>query len=88
MIDNKILQHYRVERLVGKGGMAEVYLAHDTKFDSKVAIKVLNKEFAHNDNIRNRLWDHSNVVIMVGHLNVLKVLKKIYVGTKLDFIFS
>src|SRR5215813_13713961 len=35
---------YRVERLLGSGGMATVYLAHDLKHDRPVAIKVLRPE--------------------------------------------
>ena len=37
---------YRVERELGAGGMATVYLAHDLKHDRKVAIKVLKPELA------------------------------------------
>ena len=37
---------YRVERLLGSGGMATVYLAHDLKHDRDVAIKVLRPELA------------------------------------------
>jgi serine/threonine-protein kinase len=35
---------YRIERELGRGGMATVYLAHDIKHDRKVAIKVLDPE--------------------------------------------
>ena len=37
---------YRVERELGRGGMATVYLAHDLRHDRAVAIKVLNPELA------------------------------------------
>jgi serine/threonine protein kinase len=37
---------YRVERELGQGGMATVYLAQDLKHDRKVAIKVLRPELA------------------------------------------
>lgn len=37
---------YIVERELGTGGMATVYLAHDKKHDRKVAIKVLHAELA------------------------------------------
>ena len=37
---------YRIERELGAGGMATVYLAHDVRHDHKVAIKVLHPELA------------------------------------------
>ena len=37
---------YRIEREVGRGGMATVYLAHDLKHDRPVALKVLRSEIA------------------------------------------
>ena len=37
---------YRIERELGQGGMATVYLAADLKHDRKVAIKVLKPELA------------------------------------------
>ncbi len=39
-----LADRYRVEREIGAGGMATVYLAHDLKHDRQVAIKVLKPE--------------------------------------------
>jgi Tol biopolymer transport system component len=41
-----LADRYRVERELGAGGMATVYLAHDLRHDRKVAIKVLKPELA------------------------------------------
>src|SRR6478672_3358952 len=41
-----LADRYRIERELGAGGMATVYLAHDTRHDRKVAIKVLKPELA------------------------------------------
>jgi Tol biopolymer transport system component/tRNA A-37 threonylcarbamoyl transferase component Bud32 len=41
-----IADRYLIERELGQGGMATVYLAHDAKHDRKVALKVLRPELA------------------------------------------
>ena len=41
-----LADRYRLERELGQGGMATVYLAADLKRDRKVAIKVLKPELA------------------------------------------
>ncbi len=41
-----LADRYRIERTLGAGGMATVYLAADLKHDRKVAIKVLKPELA------------------------------------------
>ena len=41
-----LADRYRIERELGQGGMATVYLAHDVKHDRKVAVKVLKPELA------------------------------------------
>ena len=46
LLRDALADHYRVERELGAGGMATVYLAHDLKHDRDVAIKVLRPELA------------------------------------------
>ncbi|MCH7875182.1 MAG: serine/threonine-protein kinase, partial [Gemmatimonadetes bacterium] len=41
-----LADRYRIEREIGAGGMATVYLAHDVKHDRKVAVKVLRPELS------------------------------------------
>ena len=45
-LSRALSDRYRVERLLGSGGMATVYLARDLKHDRPVAIKVLRPELA------------------------------------------
>jgi len=45
-LQSALSTNYRVERELGSGGMATVYLAHDIKHDRNVAIKVLHPELA------------------------------------------
>jgi serine/threonine protein kinase len=40
LLPNTSLTHDRIVSKIGAGGMDEVYLAQDTKFDRKVALKI------------------------------------------------
>lgn len=43
-----LADRYRIERELGQGGMATVFLAEDLKHDRKVAIKILRPQLAPN----------------------------------------
>jgi eukaryotic-like serine/threonine-protein kinase len=45
-LERGLADHYRIERELGRGGMATVYLAHDLKHDRPIALKVLHPELA------------------------------------------
>ena len=45
-LQSALADRYVIEREVGRGGMATVYLAHDLKHDRQVALKVLHPELA------------------------------------------
>jgi serine/threonine-protein kinase len=45
-LDTALASRYRIERELGQGGMARVFLAHDLKYERAVAIKVLRPELA------------------------------------------
>ncbi len=45
-LSTALADRYKIERLLGEGGMATVYLAQDVKHDRKVAVKVLKPELA------------------------------------------
>ncbi len=45
-LSTALADRYKIERHLGEGGMANVYLAHDVKHDRKVAVKVLRPELA------------------------------------------
>src|SRR3954462_1399822 len=45
-LQGALAERYRIERELGQGGMASVYLAADLRHDRRVAIKVLRPELA------------------------------------------
>jgi serine/threonine protein kinase len=47
------IPNYEILKVLGEGGMAVVYLAEHRLLHNRVALKVLNREFVHNENNRN-----------------------------------
>jgi serine/threonine-protein kinase len=64
---------YRVERTLGQGGMAVVYLAHDEELHRLVAVKVLAEHLAGDDNFRARFLQESKLAGRLSHPNVVQV---------------
>jgi serine/threonine-protein kinase len=62
---------YDVERVLGRGGMATVYLAHDIKHERQVAIKVLNPELAGFGYHPERFLREIRIIAGLTHPNIL-----------------
>lgn len=43
-LEGRTIDRYKLQQLVGRGGMADVYMAEDTQFARRVAIKVFQRE--------------------------------------------
>src|SRR5437773_1080843 len=67
------LGRYEIRSKIGAGGMGEVYLAHDTKLDRKVALKILPAEVAaHQDRMR-RFVQEAKTASGLNHPNILTI---------------
>jgi eukaryotic-like serine/threonine-protein kinase len=64
---------YRVERTLGHGGMAAVYLAHDAELERPVAIKVLAEHLASDEAFRQRFLREARMAAKLSHPNVVHV---------------
>jgi serine/threonine protein kinase len=64
---------YRVETLVGSGGMGEVYRARDTRLDRSVAMKVLPARVASDAGLRQRLEREAKALAALSHPHICPV---------------
>jgi serine/threonine-protein kinase len=87
MIGKKI-EKYTIKSELGQGGMATVFLAHDNKFDTEVAIKLLRKEFVLNENIRKRFIAEARNMFKMSHPNIIKVTDLIEEGDTVAFVME
>ncbi|KAB1909225.1 serine/threonine-protein kinase [Micromonospora sp. AMSO31t] len=64
---------YRVERLLGAGSFATVWLAHDPVLDGRVAIKVLAENWSHDLRVRERFLDEARLLRRLDHDRLVRV---------------
>ena len=68
-----IIGNYTFKKKLGEGGMATVYLADHNTLNQSVAVKLLNKEFVGNENIRKRFLSEGKSLFKMSHPNIIKV---------------
>ncbi len=64
---------YRIERLLGIGGMGAVYSATDLQLGRKVAIKAMSLEVSHNPHVRRRMEQEARALARVEHSHVVQI---------------
>src|SRR6266511_1464836 len=69
------LAGYRIEALIGRGGMGAVYRAQEAGLERKVALKVIAPELAQDAHFRDRFLRESQIAASLDHPHVIPILK-------------
>jgi serine/threonine protein kinase len=92
-IGDLIAGQYRVEGLLGEGGMARVYKARDTVMNTQVAVKLLNATCLAEPEVVNRFIDEASIQAQLVHpephpniVAVHRVLREMPVGFVMEFV--
>jgi eukaryotic-like serine/threonine-protein kinase len=64
---------FNILRLLGRGGMGDVYLAQDTQLGRKVALKFLSSKLAHSQWAKRQFAKEAQAVAMLDHPNICTV---------------
>ena len=64
---------YQVQRLLGRGGMGEVYLCADPALGRQVAVKILPAALASDEKMRGRFLNEARAVAGINHPNVITI---------------
>ncbi len=81
MTDEALLQrtvaavdgHYEIEAEIGRGGMAVVYRARDTRLRRKVALKVLPPDLAFRDEVKRRFLREAEMAARLSHPHIVPI---------------
>src|SRR5437867_334556 len=66
---------YKIERMLGKGGMGAVFLAHDLTLERDVAIKLLPPDVAQDDQIVRRFQQEAKTAAKLDHPNIIPIYR-------------
>lgn len=72
---------YKLERLVGRGGMGSVYAARDLRLDRRVAVKLMLSELFGHDAALKRFEREARVAARLSHANIVPIFDFGPVGT-------
>ena len=64
---------YRVERLIGRGGFAEVYEVHDTGLQRRLAVKVLRSDLHWSTSAVSRFTQETRAIARLNHPNTIPI---------------
>ncbi len=87
-MNNISIPNYEILKVLGEGGMAVVYLAEHRLLHNRVALKVLNREFVHNENIRKRFLSEARSMAKMSHPNIVRVTDLIEEGETVAFVME
>ncbi len=87
-LTGRTVGHYRVSELIGRGGMGEVYRAHDERLDRTVAIKVLPERLASRESPRRRFIRETRVAGKIIHPYVATVFDVVEDGDDLYLVME
>jgi serine/threonine protein kinase len=66
---------YKLERQIGAGGMAVVFLARDERLQRQVALKILDPALAADEEFRNRFIRESRAAAAVDDPNIVPIFE-------------
>lgn len=65
---------YKIEEVLGKGGMGTVYKAHELSLNRKVALKVLAQRLASDHEFIQRFKREAQIIASLDHPNIVRIL--------------
>ena len=73
LADGQMFAGYTVGRILGAGGMGEVYLAQHPRLPRRDALKVLGVEVSHDEEYRQRFNQEAEMVATLRHPNIVTI---------------
>ena len=84
LIGKTLDQTYRIDELIGRGGMGAVYRGHDLSLARDVAIKVMNPHYTSDQGFQDRFRQEARAIASLNHQGIVQVFA---CGQDLDVLY-
>ena len=88
LLPGTTVREYRIEAVLGQGGMGEVYRAVHVQTEQQVAIKVIAQELIRDSQVRRRFLDEARVMASLSHRNIVRLLTFFEEGSRLFLVMD
>jgi serine/threonine protein kinase len=76
VVGELIAGRYELEKLVGSGGMSNVFRAHDRLLERTVALKILHEQYTRDEDYVERFRREARAVAQLAHPNIVTVIDR------------
>ena len=78
------IDNYRIEALLGEGGMGTVYRATDLNLNRPVALKVMHSHLVRQNDLKQRFMQEAQAAARLDHPNIVKIF---HFGLQQDLLY-
>lgn len=72
-VGKTLSNRYKIEAILGRGGMSSVYRAHDPNLNRKVAVKIIHQHLTDNAEFVQRFEQEAALIAQLRHPNIIQV---------------
>ncbi len=85
LVGKVLIERYRIDSLIARGGMANVYQGQDLRLDRTVAIKIIHRHLSQDETFRSKFFREAQLAARVAHPNLVNVFDQGSID-EIDFI--
>lgn len=74
LLNRGLTPKYKIQRKIGRGGMATVYLGVQEALERKIVVKLLSEDYAEDSEIRERFLQEAKTPARIKHPNLVEVI--------------
>ncbi|MCP5498273.1 MAG: protein kinase [Leptospiraceae bacterium] len=74
LLNRALSPKFKIEKKIGRGGMATVYLGEQLALDRKIVVKLLSEEYSEDNEIRERFLQEARTPARIKHPNLVEVI--------------